>query len=98
MKSLLFFPTMDMENVSSYRLVIFCEGENFRMSVSDQQDFHTMLLELLPSIKGLFMKKWGKSDYHAFCKENCTTTIILDGYQKNYEKSLCSQKNVYSLC
>ena len=52
------------------------------MPVPVQQDFHTMLLELSPFIKQLFTKKWGKKDYHAYCKGNCSATLVLDGHQK----------------
>ncbi|CAF4630510.1 unnamed protein product [Rotaria socialis] len=52
-----------------WRLGHFCANENFRMPVPDQQGFHTTLLDLLPFIQELFTKKWGKIDYHAFCRD-----------------------------
>ena len=65
-----------------WRLGHFCAGENFRMPVPDQQDFHTMLLELSPFIQELFTKKWGKREYHTFCRDSCSVTMVLDGHQK----------------
>ncbi|CAF1599920.1 unnamed protein product [Rotaria magnacalcarata] len=76
-----------------WRLGHFCANENFRMPVPDQQDFHTTLLDLLPFIQELFTKKWGKRDYHAFCRGSCSATIVLDGHQKATRR-VCSIKNI----
>jgi hypothetical protein len=77
-----------------WRLGHLCESENFRMPVPDQQDFHTTLLDLLPFIKQLFTKKWGKRDYHRFCKQPCSATIVLDGHQKATRR-VCAIKNIH---
>ena len=76
-----------------WRLGHFCEGEKFRMPVPDQQDFHTMLLEILPFIKQLFARKWGRREYHTFCKRPCSATIVLDGHQKATRR-ICAIKNI----
>ncbi|CAM4946962.1 unnamed protein product [Rotaria socialis] len=76
-----------------WRLGHFCANENFRMPVPDQQGFHTTLLDLLPFIQELFTKKWGKIDYHAFCRGSCSATIVLDGHQKATRR-VCSIKNI----
>ncbi|CAF3632641.1 unnamed protein product [Rotaria socialis] len=76
-----------------WRLGNFCITENFRIPVPDQQDFQTMLLELLPFVKQLFTEKWGKRDYHAFCEGNCGATIVLDGHQKATRR-VCAIKKV----
>ncbi|CAF4493257.1 unnamed protein product [Rotaria sp. Silwood2] len=64
------------------------------MPVPDQQDFHTMLLDLLPFLKELFTKKWGKRDHHVFCTGPCSATIVLDGHQKATRR-VCSIKNIF---
>ena len=76
-----------------WRLGNFCESQGFRMPVPVQQDSHTMLLELSPFIKQLFTKKWGKKDYHAYCKGNCSATLVIDGHQKATRR-VCAVKNI----
>ena len=76
-----------------WRLGHFCETENFRMPVPDQQDFHAMLLEILPDIKQLFTRKWGRREHHIYCKGPCSATIVLDGHQKATRR-VCSIKNI----
>jgi len=63
------------------------------MSVPDQQDFHTTLLDVLPFIKDLFTQKWGERDYHKFCKGPCSATLVLDGHQKATRR-VCAIKNI----
>jgi hypothetical protein len=77
-----------------WRLGNFCERENFRMPVPDQRDFHSMLLDLSPFIKELFTRKWGRKDYHKFCKDNCSVTLVLDGHQKATRR-VCEVKNIH---
>lgn len=78
-----------------WRLGNFCQPEGFRMPVPDQQDFHDMLLDMLPFVKQLFTKKWGKRNYHMFCeKKKCSTTLVLDGHQKATRR-VCAIKNLY---
>ncbi|CAM4800506.1 unnamed protein product [Rotaria magnacalcarata] len=76
-----------------WRLGNFCIRENFRILVPDQQDFQTMLLELLPFVKRWFTENWGKRDYHAFCEGNYSSTIVLDGHQKATRR-VCAIKNI----
>ncbi|CAF1467082.1 unnamed protein product [Adineta ricciae] len=76
-----------------WRLGQFCQGENYRMPVPDQQDFQEMLLEILPTIKQLFTRKWGKKNYHIYCKGPCSATLVLDGHQKATRR-VCAVKNI----
>ena len=76
-----------------WRLGHFCENENFRIPVPDQQDFHSMLLDSLSFVKQLFTTKWGRRDYHAFCKGPCSATLVLDGHQKATRR-VCAIKNI----